>query len=271
MSQEPILLAIASGSDDLVPTLIDQLRAIRPELPVYVLSEFRPPTGTWIPYNPARTLSQNRELCKSALRGKRIVFAGLILQPRMPYWTMRLLGVLLGGLNTIFFNENLDHFLLRPRSIGVIARHLLWRMKNLVRWELRPGGATYTFLWRLRHPGAFRRPIHYRAALLAGRLAALRPPAPARLLDSRPRPKGISIVIPSRSGKTLLEQLLPTLVRELRNPPGLASEVIVVDNGSDDGTAEWLAREYPETIVEFSAAPLSFARAVNRGIRRARL
>jgi len=42
-----------------------------------------------------------------------------------------------------------------------------------------------------------------------------------------------------------------------------------VDNGSDDGTAEWLEADWPRVQVEISNEPLSFARAVNRGITRA--
>ena len=79
--------------------------------------------------------------------------------------------------------------------------------------------------------------------------------------------EGISVVIPSRSGRSLLERLMPGLLRELE---GIRSEVIVVDNGSFDGTAKWLAAEYPGVLVEHSARHLSFARAVNRGIARAR-
>jgi len=122
---------------------------------------------------PGRTLEQNLAAVRSSLAGKRIAYAGLILQPRMPYWTMRLLGWKLGGRNTIFYNENLDHFMLRPRSLGTILRHFWWRTKNFVRWESRPGGATYTFLWRLAHPWAFVRPMRYRAALAMGRRRAL--------------------------------------------------------------------------------------------------
>jgi GT2 family glycosyltransferase len=47
--------------------------------------------------------------------------------------------------------------------------------------------------------------------------------------------------------------------------------LIVVDNGSDDGTAGWVAAAWPQTLLEVSETPLSFARAVNRGIRRAGL
>jgi hypothetical protein len=157
---EPVLVAIASGSEDLIPTLIEKLREIRPDLPLYLIAEFQEPGVNWIPYRPGRTLEQNLAAVRSSLAGKRIVYAGLILQPRMPYWTMRLLGWKLGGRNTIFYNENLDHFMLRPRSLGTILGHFWWRTKNFVRWESRPGGATYTFLWRLAHPWAFVMPFH---------------------------------------------------------------------------------------------------------------
>src|SRR5439155_27249719 len=76
-------------------------------------------------------------------------------------------------------------------------------------------------------------------------------------------PDGISVVIPSRDGKELLACALPAVERELA---GIPSEIIVVDNGSSDGTAA----SFPQVAMEVSAEPLSFARAVNRGIGRAR-
>jgi GT2 family glycosyltransferase len=80
------------------------------------------------------------------------------------------------------------------------------------------------------------------------------------------QPNGISVVIPSRDGRALLETCLPTIT-----PAGaLPLEVIVVDNGSNNGTADWLAQTYPAVRVLPSSAPLSFARAVNRGIAEAR-
>ena len=74
-------------------------------------------------------------------------------------------------------------------------------------------------------------------------------------------------MIPSRNGRDLLAAQMPGILRELAP---FASEVIVVDNGSDDGTAEWLGISYPQARIELSREPLSFARAVNRGIALAR-
>ncbi len=89
-------------------------------------------------------------------------------------------------------------------------------------------------------------------------LAAPPPGAPA---------EGISVIIPSRNGRELLTAQLPGLAREL---VGFAHEIVVVDNGSDDGTAQWLREVWPQVRVEVSPEPLSFARAVNRGIACAR-
>ena len=263
--KETIQVAFASCSDDLIPTLIEKLTALEPGLPLYVVAEFPPPAGRWVRWHVGRCLSDNLALCRAAFAGKRIRFIGLVLQPRMPYWRMRLAAFLLAPLRTVFFNENLDHFMLRPRSLPVMARHFLWRLKNLARWELRPGGTVYTWLWRFAHPRSFRRPLLYRAALLAGAAAAIvkkMTPPEREQPAGPPLPPGISVVIPSRNGRDLLARLLPTLLRELE---AIEAEVIVVDNGSDDATAAWLSENYRRIRIESSTGPLSFARAVNRG------
>ncbi|HEY7387785.1 MAG TPA: glycosyltransferase family 2 protein [Bryobacteraceae bacterium] len=106
--------------------------------------------------------------------------------------------------------------------------------------------------------------VAYTAARLAAWLRGRdRTPVP---LPARPTEPGISVVIPSRNGKDLLAAQLPAILADL--PP--AGEVVVIDNGSDDGTALWLQTAYPRVRTEVSAAPVSFARAANRGIAAAR-
>jgi O-antigen biosynthesis protein len=78
---------------------------------------------------------------------------------------------------------------------------------------------------------------------------------------------GISVVIPSRNGRALLETCLPTIASQAFHLP---VEIVVVDNGSDDATPTWLAAHYPDARAIVSPAPLSFARAVNLGIAAAR-
>ena len=91
--------------------------------------------------------------------------------------------------------------------------------------------------------------------------------APAEARTDQPLPPGISVVIPSRNGRELLAAQLPGTAQDLEGIPG---EIMVVDNGSGDGTAGWLAAEWPHVEVQVSPEPLGFARAVNRGLARAR-
>jgi len=114
--------------------------------------------------------------------------------------------------------------------------------------------------------------LWYAAARVAGALRPRwrsrngpRPGSPAG--EPRAVETGISVIIPSRNGKSLLEAQLPGIARELES---FTAEIIVADNGSDDGTAQWLRAAWPQVHVELSHPPLSFARAVNRGIARAR-
>ncbi len=246
------------------------MRGLDPGLPLYVVAEFPPPAGIWIPYHVRRSFWENWARSRAALAGQCVRFSGILLQPRMPYWRMRLIGLLTSPAGFIAYNENLNHFMLRPRSAWTMVRHFWWRAGNFVRWHTRPGGGIYTFLWRLKHPGAFRRPVLYALARAAGAVAAISKallPAGPSFRRVEPGAPGVSVVIPSRNGRELLAGLLPGVVRDLE---GIPSEIIIVDNGSDDGTAAFLSEHYPRAVVELSAAPLSFARAANRGLGRAR-
>lgn len=256
-----IKVAFCSGSHDLWETLIERMREIRPELELVVVSEFPVEGCEWIPWHFERTYGQNLEKLRWHFRGARVRYTALILQPRQPHGAMRRAAVRLGGLNTLFFNDNLDHFMLRPRSAGAIVRHMAWKLRNFVRWELNPGGTLYTYWWRLNHPEALLRPLLvWRAKGRKLPRRAVPPPPPEPLSCER----GVSVVIPSRDGRELLERLFVSLRREL---DGFTHEIIVVDNGSSDGTRAWLPGD---VICEHSEKPLSFAAAVNRGIRRAR-
>jgi hypothetical protein len=153
-----IKLAFASGSDDLIPTLLEKMAGIYPELELVVVSEFAPPEKSlqWVRWFPAKDLADNAARIEAAVAGREVVLAGIILQPNMPYWAMRWAAARRWPWQLMVFNENLDHFMLRPRSVPVMAKHFYWRTKNFVRWETRPGGGVYTFFWRLLHPSGAR-------------------------------------------------------------------------------------------------------------------
>lgn len=260
-----VKVLFASGSDAVIARTLERLRAILPELPLIVVSEFEPgapldPGTEWIRYHVKRKWRENRALLRSKLRGRKIRIAAVILEPRTPYWGLRWVGFTLAPWYFLAFNENGEHFMLRPRSALTIARHLWWRAKNFARWHLQPGGWTYTFFWRFAHPSELRRPIYYRLALLNGIWPRMR--ARRQIGELRPRLPGISVVIPSRNGRELLDRCLARIDG--------ADEIIVVDNGSSDGTSDHLGDAHPSVKIERSAEALSFARAVNRGVDRAR-
>ncbi len=68
-----------------------------------------------------------------------------------------------------------------------------------------------------------------------------------RPADTRPDTRAASLVIPNWNGRDLLERFLPSWIAAIANHPG--SEIVVVDNGSTDGSAAWIAENYPQVRV----------------------
>jgi GT2 family glycosyltransferase/glycosyltransferase involved in cell wall biosynthesis len=268
---ERVKVLFASGHGDLIPGAIEQMRKILPELPVIVVSEFPVRGVQWFPFPMSRGYWENFALFRWRFREKHIRISAVILDPRTPYRRMRLIGFLLSPWNFLAFNENLGHFMLRPRSLGAIFHHLLWRTRALLTKEFSPGGVTYTLVWRLIHPSAFQRPWYAWLARVAGRATvALKASLPADvpgIPQSEPRLGGISVIIPSRNGRNLLADLLPEVIRQIRQ---IGGETIVIDNGSEDGTVDFLRQAHPCVEVLEHSDPLSFARAVNLGFRKSR-
>lgn len=75
-----------------------------------------------------------------------------------------------------------------------------------------------------------------------------------------------SVIIPTWNGRSLLELSLPSLAGQRFRD----FETIVVDNGSTDGTAEWLAGHHPDVRLVRLPENRGFAAAVNEGIATAR-
>ncbi|MBC8166310.1 MAG: glycosyltransferase family 2 protein, partial [Bryobacteraceae bacterium] len=98
------------------------------------------------------------------------------------------------------------------------------------------------------------------AWLIAGRK---RPPN-----DSLPKTQSASVVIPNWNGKDLLGKYLPSVVEALAGHPG--SEIIVVDNGSEDGSVAFLQERFPEVRVVALPVNLGFGGGSNAGFREAK-
>ncbi|HUV31821.1 MAG TPA: glycosyltransferase family 2 protein [Acidobacteriota bacterium] len=79
-------------------------------------------------------------------------------------------------------------------------------------------------------------------------------------------PPEISAVVISYNGMKFLPDCLRTLQEDLR---GFRHEVIVVDNGSRDGSVEFVRRTFPRMTLIDNGRNLGFARAVNIGLQAA--
>ncbi|MFN3322845.1 MAG: glycosyltransferase [Bryobacteraceae bacterium] len=96
--------------------------------------------------------------------------------------------------------------------------------------------------------------------LVAGRK---RPPVPAR-----PSTRAASVVIPNWNGRDLLEKYLPSVVTALADNP--ENEIIVVDNGSEDGSAGFVRERFPAVKVLALEKNLGFGGGSNAGFRKAK-
>ena len=73
----------------------------------------------------------------------------------------------------------------------------------------------------------------------------------------------VSLIIPTFNGLSLLQKHLPTLL----SADGVAeAELVIADDGSTDGTAEWLAEHVPQARLVRSAENGGFSRACNAAI-----
>jgi len=93
-------------------------------------------------------------------------------------------------------------------------------------------------------------------------LSPLTPPA------AGPDPP-VSLVVPNFNGRDLLALCLPSLEKALAAYPG-GGEIIVVDDGSGDGSAEWIRAEHPRVRLIALRKNQGFPRASNRGVAAAR-
>ena len=80
-----------------------------------------------------------------------------------------------------------------------------------------------------------------------------------------PAAQGVDVVIVSYRCETLLRACLRSLSEQ---GPGRPLHVHVVDNASGDGTAEMVAREFPEVELTACDRNLGFSAANNLAIRR---
>lgn len=77
--------------------------------------------------------------------------------------------------------------------------------------------------------------------------------------------KTVSVIIVNWNGLHWLQGCLPTLSKQTHT----ALEIIVVDNGSTDGSVSWVRKHYPKAKVIVNAENLGFSHANNIGYKKA--
>jgi GT2 family glycosyltransferase/glycosyltransferase involved in cell wall biosynthesis len=89
-----------------------------------------------------------------------------------------------------------------------------------------------------------------------------------RPANNRPaRHDAASVVIPNWNGRDLLEKYLPPLVEAMMDNP--RNEIIVVDNGSTDGSADFVRTRFPSVKLLALPTNLGFGGGCNAGFRAA--
>jgi len=90
----------------------------------------------------------------------------------------------------------------------------------------------------------------------------------SRLTPSRaPSSAAVTVVIPNWNGKDLLAKYIPSVCTALAGNP--ANQILVVDNGSTDGSADFLRATFPDVSVLALPENLGFGGGSNAGFRAA--
>ncbi len=73
----------------------------------------------------------------------------------------------------------------------------------------------------------------------------------------------LTVIIPNYNGKTFLKECFESL----KNQNHQQFEVMVIDNSSTDGSADYIRKNYPEFVLIENQENIGFAAAVNQGIK----
>ncbi|MBI3210244.1 MAG: hypothetical protein HYZ37_15265 [Candidatus Solibacter usitatus] len=214
-------IAFASCTEDLQKPFLAQVRNLNPDARLYVVSEFPVEGAHWVPAHLDRSWAENVARLRDTFRGRRVSYAGVVLQPNLPYWKLRLIPLWLWPMRTVLYNENLDHFMLRPRCASTIVRHCLWRTRNFFASRKTQAVA----IWRLMTNPIERRRV---AAILAARTAGV---VAAALKALQPPMRDPRMTVRLKPGVAVIPATSPAAVnRALRNVR--FSHVVLTDGNS---------------------------------------
>ena len=261
-NRSEVKVLFASGTAELNHAAIDHFSAREPDLPLFVVSEFAPHKGQWIPWHVMRPLNANRSALEAALDGKTIAAAAMLLAGGTGYARMRAAALTITQGRIVAYDEEL-----RLLEWQDAPRHIARQVLRTLERQFSRGGRARKWIERIANPREAEIPVRARSAqaygIAASKLRGLRHTEPLKGVD--PLRPGVTVLVPSREGRGLLQTMLPVLSPQIQD----AGEIIVVDNGSTDGTRKWLAQHWPGIVVVESSGPMSFAEAINAGLAKA--
>src|SRR5260221_13348978 len=112
------------------------------------VSEFLPEHSRWMQFPLVRGFRDNLALVRWNFRDKRVRLSAVILQPRMPYWRMRLIGLLAFPWKFFSFNDDFWPLLLRARTLGASFRAWILGNPHFFVWAVSAGGVASTAVLR---------------------------------------------------------------------------------------------------------------------------
>ncbi|PJA42922.1 hypothetical protein CO176_00990 [Candidatus Woesebacteria bacterium CG_4_9_14_3_um_filter_39_10] len=76
-----------------------------------------------------------------------------------------------------------------------------------------------------------------------------------------------SVIIPNYNGEKLLTENLPLVIKAMNNPANGICEIIVVDDGSWDGSVRLIKEKFPQVKVIKHKINRGFSASINTGVR----
>lgn len=80
----------------------------------------------------------------------------------------------------------------------------------------------------------------------------------------------VSVIIPNFNGKELLSKNLPKVIKAASNPVNKISEIIVVDDGSADGSVAFLKKNFSDIKIVIHKKNKGFSSAINSGVKKSK-
>ncbi len=77
----------------------------------------------------------------------------------------------------------------------------------------------------------------------------------------------LSILVPIHNGIEFTKKCIQNIFENLPIPMKFSTKLIIIDDGSTDGSSEWINKHYPETIIIKGNGDLWWSESINQGAK----